>query len=179
MKEKKKMTPAAWAKEIIIIFLCAAALAFVCKTFIIDSRQIPSASMEPTIEIGDRVVLWKLAYVFGEPQRGDIIVFAPPEEFAEKNDLIKRVIGLPGETVEIKDGLVYIDGEPLTEDYLAEPPDYEYGPVTVTDDCYFVMGDNRNDSVDSHLWLNPFLPKDHIRGEAVFRYWPVSRMGGI
>ena len=177
---KKKMTAGAWAKEIIIIILCAVALAAVVKGFLVDSRQIPSTSMVPTIEVGDRVILWRLAYVFGnEPERGDIIVFTPPEEFNSRQDLIKRVIGLPGETLEVRDGLVYINNEPLYEDYILEAPDYEYGPVTIPDDCYFVMGDNRNDSIDSHRWAEPFLPKENIKGKAVFRYWPLSRIGGI
>ena len=181
-KEKqnnKKMSAGAWIKEMLIILICAIALAVVVKGFLVDSRAIPSSSMVPTIEIGDRVVLWKLAYVFGDPERGDIVVFDAPAELHENDDLIKRVIGLPGDTVEIADGFVYINGEALEENYLAERPDYEYGPVTVPDDCYFMMGDNRNNSIDSHEWSNPFLPEDNIKGKAIFRYWPVSRIGGI
>lgn len=169
-----------WLKEILVIVLCALALAVVLKSFIIDTRAIPSSSMVPTIEEGDRVILWRLAYIFNSsPERGDIIVFNPPAELNEKDDLIKRVIGLPGETVEIKNGLVYIDGDPLDEDYLKEPPDYEFEPVTVPEDSYFMMGDNRNNSKDSHEWINPFIHEDEIKGKAIYRYWPLSRFGGI
>ncbi len=169
-----------WIKEFVIILLCAVALAAVIKTFLVDSRSIPTPSMVPTIEEGDRIVLWRLAYAFnGAPERGDIIVFTPPAELNLKYDLIKRVIGLPGETVEIKDGYVYIDGEPLEENYLNAQPNYTYGPVTVPEESYFVMGDNRNNSADSHEWINPFLSEDAIKGKAVFTYWPLSRIGGL
>jgi signal peptidase I len=166
--------------EMLKIILCAIVIAILIKSFIIDTREIPSTSMVPTIEIGDRVILWRLAYDFGnEPQRGDIIVFKPPAELNEKTDLVKRVIGLPDETVEIKDGYVYINGKALTEDYLNEKPTYTYGPVTVPDGCYFVMGDNRNVSVDSHMWPNPFLAEDAIKGKALCIYWPLPRLGGL
>jgi len=179
-KEKKKLSKGAWIRELLIILLCAVVLAVVVKGFLIDSRQIPSASMVPTIQVGDRVVLWKLPYVFGgQPDQGDIVVFNAPDEMGGKVDLIKRVIGMPGQTVEIKNGYVYIDGVVLEEDYIAEKPQYEFGPVVVPEDHYFVMGDNRNSSVDSHMWEDPFVSIDDIKGEAFFRYWPLSRLGGI
>jgi signal peptidase I len=181
-KNKQSEKRGFWAgvKEILVIFVCAIILAALIKSFIIDSRVIPTTSMVPTIEVGDRVIMWRLAYTFNnEPQRGDIIVFTPPAELNETSDLIKRVIGLPGETVEVKDGYVYINGEALEEDYLKEQPTYTYGPVTVPEDSYFIMGDNRNVSVDSHMWLNPFLSEDEIKGKVIFRYWPLSRIGGL
>ena len=180
-EQQGKRTMWAWVKEILIIFICALAIAVLIKSFLIDSRVVPSSSMYPTIEIGDRVLMWRLAYAFGgEPERGDIVVFEAPEELHESSDLIKRVMGLPGETIEIKDGTVYIDGEALAEDdYQHATPTYDYGPVTVPQDCYFMMGDNRNKSVDSHEWNDPFISADDIKGKAIFRYWPFSRMGGI
>ncbi|MGE5380938.1 MAG: signal peptidase I, partial [Methylocystaceae bacterium] len=93
----------------------------------------------------------------------------------QKDDLIKRLIGLPGETVAVKDGKVYINGKPLNEPYLTQKPDYEFGPVTVPPDSYFMMGDNRNSSYDSHLW-NTWLTRDHIKGKAFVIYWPVKHM---
>lgn len=169
-----------WLRELLIIVISAVVLALLLKSFIVDSRMIPSTSMVPTLEVGDRVVLNKLAYLGNkEPERGDIIVFEPPAELNETYDLIKRVIGLPGETVYISGGVVYIDGEALEEDYLAEEPDYEYGPVLVPDDCYFMLGDNRNLSRDSHMWNDPFIHVDTIKGRSSLRYWPISRIGAF
>lgn len=179
-KNKKPQSAKSWFKDIIIILVCAIALAVLIKTFLVDTRAIPTGSMVPTIEVGDKVILWRLAYAFdSQPQRGDIVVFSPPAELNEKSDLIKRVIGLPGDTLEIKDGYVYINGEQLTEGYLNEPPHYAYGPVTVPENSYFMMGDNRNNSIDSHAWLNPFITDDDIKGRAVCCYWPLSRIGGL
>ena len=164
----------------ITVLVTAILIAVFLKAFIVDSRAIPTTSMVPTIEPGDRVVLSRVSYWGSRaPERGDVVVFSPPEELNENSDLIKRVIGLPGETVEVKNGLVYIDGVALDEPYVNEAPDYAYGPVTVPDDCYLVMGDNRNVSVDSHLWINPFLNEDSIKGKAVCLYWPINRIGAL
>ncbi len=174
--KKKKGT---W-REGFMLFIYALLLALLLKAFVVDSRAIPSTSMQPTIEPGDRVVLSRLAYL-GEraPQRGDIVVFKAPAETQEKSDMIKRVIGLPGEKVEIRDGMVYINDIALVEHYLNEAPDYVFGPVTVPEGCYFVLGDNRNHSVDSHAWLDPFLPEEDIKGKATVCYWPLDRIGGL
>jgi signal peptidase I len=168
------------AKEILIVVIIAIIIAVLIKSFIIDSRVIPTSSMVPTIEVNDRVIMWRLAYSFdNEPSRGDIIVFEAPVELNQPTDLIKRIIGLPGETVEIKNSLVYINDEPLSEDYLNALPNYVYEKVTVPENSYFIMGDNRNNSVDSHLWQNPFLLEENIKGKAIFIYWPISRIEGI
>jgi signal peptidase I len=136
--------------------------------------------MYPAIYPTDKVILSKLSYI-GDmtPERGDIIVFKPPAESSEKSDFLKRVIGLPGEIVEIKDGYVYIDGKPLEEDYLASNPEYYMEPVIVPEGSYFVLGDNRNRSWDSHEWQNKFVPMSDIKGKAVYRYWPIDRFGSI
>lgn len=152
-------------------------LAFGIRTFVAEARYIPSGSMLPTLEINDRLIIDKVSYDFGDPQRGDIVVFQPPESLHQNDAFIKRLMGLPGDIVEVKNGRLYINGEPQTEPYIAAKPDYQYGPVTVPPDSYLVLGDNRNKSFDSHYW--GFVPKDHLIGRAVFRFWPPDRLGGL
>jgi signal peptidase I len=156
-------------------------LALGIRQFVAEARYIPSGSMEPTLQINDRLVVEKIGYHFNSPHRGDIIVFWPPDKlFAEgqrKDAFIKRVIGLPGETVEITDGTVFIDGKALKESYIKAPPDYQWGPEQVPTDAYLVLGDNRNSSYDSHAW--GFVPKENIIGRAVVRFWPLNRLGGL
>ncbi|MFM6204989.1 signal peptidase I, partial [Planktothrix sp.] len=124
----------------------------------------------------------KVSYYFRPPQFGDIIVFNPPSQlqeigYAADQAFIKRVIGQPGQVVAVKNGQVYVDHQPLFERYIAEEPNYQLLPVKVPENSYFVMGDNRNDSNDSHIW--GFLPKENIIGRAVFRFWPIERFGGV
>lgn len=162
-------------KETISIIVIAFILAMILRTFIIEGRIIPSGSMLPTLQLQDRVMVNKFIYYFKEPQRGDIIVFAPPEVLNSKEDYIKRVIGLPGDTVEMKDGKVYVNNKALVEPYIAEPLNYTYGPVEVPADSLFVMGDNRNYSFDSHMW-NAWLTKDRVKGKAFVIYWPIKEI---
>lgn len=162
-------------KETISIVIIAFILAMILRAFVIEGRIIPTGSMLETLQLQDRVMVNKFIYHFKEPQRGDIVVFKPPEELNTKEDYIKRVIGLPGETVEIKNGRAYINGRPLHEPYIAEPMYYDYGPVVVPEDSLFVMGDNRNHSFDSHMW-NAWLKRDHIKGKAFVIYWPVKEI---
>lgn len=163
-------------RETVITVALAFALALVIRAYAVEAREIPSGSMIPTIQEGDRVMVNKIVYHLRQPERGEIIVFDPPVE--SDYDFVKRVIGLPGEIVEIKDKKVYINGDPLEEDYVAEAPDYDYGPVKVPQDALFVMGDNRNSSYDSHLW-DAWLQMDKIKGEAFVCYWPLYRLGKI
>lgn len=166
-------------RETITTILLAFVLALVIRAYVVEARIIPSGSMLPTIEEEDRVLVNKVVYHLRQPERGEIIVFEAPVAMAgTDDDFIKRVIGLPGETVEIKNGKVYINGKPLKEDYIAEPPDYVFGPVKVPEDALFVMGDNRNSSYDSHLW-NAWLRLDKVKGKAFVRYWPLDRLGKI
>ncbi|HWI65813.1 MAG TPA: signal peptidase I [Symbiobacteriaceae bacterium] len=137
-----------------------------------EARVVPSGSMEPTIQIGDRVWTDKLFVKFDTLHRGDIVVFDPP--FPTDLPYIKRIIGLPDETVEVKGGYVWIDGRPLVEPY-ADSPDYRYGPVTVPPGQYLVLGDNRNVSYDSHRW--GFVERERITARALFRIWPFGRVG--
>ena len=162
--------------------LIALVLAFLIRVFIAEPRYIPSESMFPTLETGDRLVVEKVGYKFHEPDRGDIVVFQPPNKLRilgyEKNQaFIKRAIATEGETVAVKNGVVYVNARPLSEDYIAAPPEYELAPVTVPEGQLFVMGDNRNNSNDSHVW--GFLPAENVIGHAVFRFWPLERIGTV
>lgn len=153
-----------------IIFVVVVVL--IVNNFLLINAKIPSESMEQTIMTGDRVFGNRLAYVFGEPERYDIIIFKYPDN--EKELFIKRIIGMPGETVEIKDGKVYINGskEPLDDSFTPETPVGDYGPYTVPADSYFVLGDNRNYSKDSRFWNNTYVAEDKILGKAVLKYFP-------
>lgn len=175
-------TPTFWQaqRENLQILGIALVLALVVRLLIAEPRYIPSDSMVPTLEIGDRLVVEKISYRLRQPLRGDIVVFDPPPllqelGFTSDQAFIKRVVGEPGQTVQVHDGQVLIDGAPLQESYIAEPPAYEMQPVVVPEGEFFVMGDNRNNSNDSHIW--GFLPKRNIIGRAVFRFYPLRRAG--
>ena len=160
-------------KEVIewIVTIGAAVLvALFINNFIIVNATVPTSSMEKTIMTDDRVIGLRLAYKNNDPERGDIIIFKNPDN--EDILYIKRVIGMPGETVEIHDGGVYIDGTLLDEPYLATVTEGEFGPYEVPEDHYFMMGDNRNNSADSRYWKNTYLAREKIVGKAVMRYWP-------
>ncbi|MGB8454285.1 MAG: signal peptidase I [Anaerocolumna sp.] len=161
-----------WVK----VVLAALAIAFILNNFVIVNAQVPSGSMENTVMTNDRVFALRLSYLFEDPKRGDIIVFPFPDD--ESVNYLKRIIGLPGETVEIKDGKVYINNskEPLEEDYLKETPIGSYGPYKVPDDSYFMLGDNRNISKDSRYWENPYVKRDKIMGKVKIRYYPSIKL---
>lgn len=167
-----------FVKETLSILVIAFILSMLLKAFVVEARVIPSGSMLPTIQIDDRVLVNKFIYRFQTPKRLEVIVFEPPLETGHREDFIKRVIGLPGEMIEVRNGKVLVDGEALEENYLQEPPAYSYGPVVVPVNCLFVMGDNRNKSFDSHMW-NGWLPLDNVKGKAFFTYWPFKRMGAM
>ena len=150
------------------------------RTFIAEARYVPSGSMEPTIQPGDRLIIDKISFDFTSPKRGDIVVFNPTKTLQEDNfhdAFIKRVIGLPGDKVEVKNGQVYINGSPIKENYIEAKPDYNWGPVIVPANSYLVLGDNRNDSFDSHYW--GFVPRNKIIGRAIFFFWPLNRIREI
>lgn len=158
----------------------AAILAFGIRTFVAEARYIPSSSMEPTLEINDRLIIEKITYRFKDPQRGDIVVFNPTKTLIEqdyRDAFIKRVIGLPGDTVEVKDGKVFVNSQAIEEDYIKEKPNYNWGPAKVPAGKYLVLGDNRNNSYDSHYW--GFVPKEKFIGRAAVRFWPPDRLGVI
>lgn len=166
-------------KEILewIKILAAAALIalFVNSCLIVNSR-IPSDSMENTIMAGDRIMGSRLSYGFGKgPKRGDIVVFYhKAEPGKDRTRLVKRVIGLPGETVDIEGDRIYIDGakEPLSEPYLPEEMHSKDCHFEIPEECYLMLGDNRNHSADARGWSDPYVPKKEILGKVVFRYYP-------
>jgi len=142
-----------------------------------EARYIPSESMSPTLEANDRIVIDKSFYRSELPQRKDLIIFNPTAALQEQqftNPFIFRIIGLPGETIEVKAGRVYIDGQLLQENYIAEEPDYEWGPKRIPDEHYAVLGDNRNNAYDSHYW--GFVPRELIVGKATSIFWPPKRI---
>lgn len=142
------------------------AIIFLLVNTVIGRFRIESVSMQPNLWEGEYVIVDKVSYALGSPQRGDIIVF----EKAGQPDLIKRVIGLPGETVEVRNGQTFIDGVAIEEPYLAQPPNYTLPATTIEADHYFVLGDNRNNSSDSHVW-GP-IHRESIVGRAWIIYWP-------
>lgn len=152
----------------------AVILALIINNFVIFNATVPTGSMIHTIMKGDRLIGFRLAYIFSQPKRGDVIIFKWPDDTSER--FVKRVIGLPGDVVEIKceeSGVnVYVNGALLNEPYLHEEMyssrDYTF---IVPSDNYFVMGDNRNDSKDSRYWKNTYVPKDYILAKAVFKYY--------
>lgn len=165
----------------VIPFAAALLIAIFIKDYLIINANVPSGSMENTIMTGDRLIGNRLAYLKNNPERGDIVIFHYPDN--EEEIYVKRVIGLPGETVEIRDGQIYIDGSetPLDEPYLKEEWVVATGPYTfeIPEDSYLVMGDNRNDSWDARYWSNKYVAKDKILGKAVFAYWPFSSFGKL
>lgn len=147
---------------------------------VIQSHYIPSGSMLPTPQINDRVFLDKTAYRNQAPRRGDIVTFQPTKILREQRftqPFIKRIIGLPGDRVAVKKGSVYINGKPLKEPYIEDRPAYEYGPVVVPANSYFVLGDSRNNAYDSHYW--GFVPRNLILGKVVWRFFPLERAGSL
>ncbi len=147
--------------------LALAILLFVGINAVSARVRVDGFSMRPTLQDGEFVLVNRLAYRFGEVQRGDIIVFHYPSDPSQ--ELIKRVIGMPGEQVEIRSGQVFINETPLNEDYIAAAPVYS-GMWQIPEDQLFVLGDNRNDSSDSHSW--GLLPIEKVIGKAILIYWP-------
>jgi signal peptidase I len=176
-------------KEIVKTIGLSLVLALGIRQFVAEARYIPSESMVPTLQVNDRLIVEKVSYRFHTPERGDIVVFMPPSAAGKyclgiqdpnvkiKDAFIKRVVALPGEKVEVKDGTVFINDQPLPESYIAAKPDYQLAPSVVPPDSFLVLGDNRNNSCDGHFW-GP-VPRENIIGRAAFRFWPLTRLGDI
>jgi len=164
------------ALEYLVILLVSFALVFgFVRPFVMEAFWIPSGSMIPTLEVGDRVLVNKFIYRFTDPERGDIIVFESVDRTNE--DLIKRVVGLPGDEIAVRSGKLYVNGEPQKEPYTNKKlPDRSFfAKTTIPKDHVFVMGDNRGNSADSRVF-GP-LPEKNIEGEAFLRFWPPDRIG--
>lgn len=180
-KKSQEEEPFSLKKEIISwiqIIVAAVAIAMVLNNFIIANSRVPTGSMETTIMAKSRVIGSRLSYINSDPERGDVVIFHFPDDLTGKTYYVKRIIGMPGETVNVVDGKVYINGSetPLDEPYLPEPMEGSYGPYTVPEGCYFMMGDNRNNSMDARFWKNKFVEKDKIIAKVLFCYFPRIEM---
>lgn len=174
-KNEKSKKKSAW-RELIETVLWALAIALLIRYFVVEGYYIPSSSMEPTLVPGERVLVAKFYYRFTEPKRGDIVVFRYPID--NRRNLIKRLVGLPGETIEIKDGVVLVNGESLQGDSFNrtyyDVGYYGQGEHVVPPDSYFVLGDNSENSDDSRFW--GYVPRKNILGRAFVVYWPPHRV---
>ncbi len=160
-----------WVK--VIAF--AVVFALLINNFIIVNTEVQSGSMENTVMTKDRVFAFRLSYLFSDPERFDIVVFRLPDD--ESTLYVKRVVGLPGETIEVREGKIYIDGSetPLPDDFIMdEPADprFDFNVYEIPEGEYFMMGDNRNSSYDSRGWAKKTVSKEKILGKAVLKYWP-------
>lgn len=178
MEEKKKNAVLSEVLDYVKVIVFAVVFVLIVNNFILINALVPSESMEKTIMTGDRIFGFRLAYEWNEPERFDIVIFKYPDDPEQKELYIKRVIGLPGETVNIVNGKVYINGEqtPLDDSFCPETPIGDFGPYTVPEDCYFMLGDNRNCSKDSRFWENTYVREDQIVGKAVLRYYPSIKL---
>ncbi|AMA72283.1 MULTISPECIES: signal peptidase I [Aneurinibacillus] len=165
-------------KEWVPVIVLAIVLSLTIRTYIGEAVVVPSGSMLPTIHINDRLAVDKLIRP-EDLQRGDIVVFYPPVPEKEGERFIKRLIGIGGDTIEIKNGALYRNGQKVDEPYIKEPMNYEFGPVTVPPGKFFFLGDNRNESYDSHLWPTPFVDADAIEGTVRFRFYPFTDIGAM
>ena len=164
----------------LVLWLCVALL---LRWLVIEPRWIPSGSMLPTLELQDRILVEKVRPKLDRPlPNGTIVVFHAPAVLVEagydpKAALIKRVVGQPGDDIEVRDGQLLRNGDPVLEPWRSEAMDYSFGPITVPEGELLVLGDNRNASLDYHVW-GP-LPRKEVIGTALFRYWPLRRVGAI
>ncbi len=164
--------------EWIVVLGAAVAVAIILRTFVFQAFYIPSESMETTLYKDDRLLVNKVSYRLHDVNRGDVVVFRRPDDQAgEIRDLIKRVIGLPGETVEGRNGVIYIDDQQLVEPYLDGNSFGDFSPVTVPEGQYFMMGDNRDESLDSRRFGT--IGEDRIVGRAFVLFWPFDRVGTL
>jgi len=162
-----------WLVDGVETIVVALALALLIRKYIVQTSYVFSASMVPTMEISDRVFVNKMIYRFTTPKRGEIILFKSP--YGDNKEFVKRLIGLPGETVQLRAGVVYINDKPLMLPGIhVLQDDAFFGPEVVPPNAYFVLGDNRANSADSRIW--GYVPKSDLIGKATFAFWPLNRM---
>ena len=153
-----------------ICIAIAVGIALILRSYVFVLGHVPSSSMYDTISEDDRVTIFRLAYAFSDPKRGDIVSFYYPDD--ESEIFIKRIIGLPGEVIQGIDGYVYINGNKLEEPYTDGAYTADFGPYEIPDGMYFMMGDNRGNSLDSRYWVNKFVAKEKIIGKSDFKVYP-------
>ncbi len=164
--------------EWFVVLGAAVAVAVLLRSFVFQAFYIPSESMEQTLYEGDRILVNKIGYRLHDVNRGDVVVFRRPDDQpGEIRDLIKRVIGLPGESVEGRDSTIFIDGRELVEPYLDEGSFADFGPLTVPEGEMFMMGDNRDQSLDSRRFGT--IDEDRVVGRAFVLFWPLDRLGTL
>lgn len=168
-------------KDDIVSVIISVAFALFLRAYIIEPRYIPSLSMFPTFDIGDQLLVDKVSKIARDYQRRDVVVFDPPESYIQYTGnteaLIKRIVAVGGDTIEVKDRTVYVNGVAQKEEYINEEADYVLPPMKIPNGYVFVFGDNRNHSFDSHIW--GVLPEKNIIGRAVVKYWPPWRVGFV
>lgn len=157
--------------ESVKVIVPAILIAFLLSHYVIVNARVPSASMVSTIDIGDRLIANRLAYTFGEPKRGDIIIFISHED--HDKSYVKRLIGLPGDHIEIHEGIVNINGEDIEESYVDTDKDVrDFGPYDVPEGSYFFLGDNRERSLDARFWKDTYIKRKDLVGKVFLRYYP-------
>lgn len=161
-------------KDWIISILIAIVLAFFIRYFIVELYMVEGPSMRPTLVNGERLIVNKFIYRFKQPERGEVLVFRYPRD--PSRDFIKRVIGVAGDTIEIKDSRVFLNGQLLNESYILERTRGTYPPVTVPEGHIYVMGDNRNNSEDSRFKDVGFVPLELVKGKAITVFWPLDHI---
>lgn len=171
-KEKQQKSEASeWVKSIVIAII----LAVIIKLFFFDFVMVKGSSMYPTLEDKDRLIVNKIEYLVGEPDYGEIVIL----KATQTKDYVKRVIAKGGDTIEIKNQVVYLNGQALEEAYVNPKPYEDFALVTVPEGKYFVMGDNRANSSDSRYQSLGFVEEDAIIGHVFFRFWPFSKFGSV
>ena len=182
-EEKKKSSSGKEFLRDVLVFIIACAVLFVLNSTVLINAKIPAESMETTLMTHDRVIGNRLAYKNKDPERFDIVIFKYPDD--ESQYFVKRIIGLPGDTILVKNGKVYINGSktPLPDNFCqftdTTPTNSGDGVFKVPANHYFMMGDNRNDSLDSRFWYNKYVARDKITAKVVYIYWPFTHVKGI
>ena len=181
-QNQKKQNSSSWTSLLVWIFL-----ALFLRWQVVEPRWIPSGSMLPTLEVQDRILIEKIrprlkAFNHEHLDIESVVIFHPPQQlidagYDQDSALIKRVVGLPGDKIQVSMGKLFRNGESVNESWVAMPIDYEMAEITIPSNSLWVLGDNRNNSLDSHLW--GVLPEENVIGTAIWRYWPIKNFGPI